>query len=84
MRIPRIYHPAPLAVGDVLDVSEDAAHHLSRVLRMTTDAPLELFDGSNQVFSARLSRVDKKPSRPECCRYARKIANRRCICTWGR
>lgn len=60
MRIPRIYHPAPLAVGDVLDVSEDAAHHLSRVLRMTTDAPLELFDGSNQVFSARLSLVDKK------------------------
>lgn len=60
MRIPRIYHPAPLTVGDVLDVSEDAAHHLSRVLRMTTDAPLELFDGSNQVFSARLSRVDKK------------------------
>lgn len=60
MRIPRIYHPAPLAVGTVLALDEDAAHHVSRVLRMTVDAPIALFDGSNHVFAARLTRVDKK------------------------
>ncbi|MGL4770880.1 MAG: RNA methyltransferase PUA domain-containing protein, partial [Plesiomonas shigelloides] len=50
MRIPRIYHPEPLTVGQLVTLSDDAANHVGRVLRMTADDELDLFDGSNQVF----------------------------------
>ncbi|WP_131865481.1 16S rRNA (uracil(1498)-N(3))-methyltransferase [Biostraticola tofi] len=59
MRIPRIYHPAPLAQGQTIALSEDAAHHL-RVLRMAPGQPIELFDGSNHIYSAQLEGLDKK------------------------
>jgi 16S rRNA (uracil1498-N3)-methyltransferase len=60
MRIPRIYHPAPLVVGQTIALSDDAAGHVGRVLRMSAGHALELFDGSNQVFSAEIVQADKK------------------------
>lgn len=60
MRIPRIYHPAPLVVGQTIALSDDAAGHVGRVLRMSAGQTLELFDGSNQVFSAEIVQADKK------------------------
>ena len=33
MRIPRIYEPAALQVGQTLALSEDGANHIGRVLR---------------------------------------------------
>lgn len=60
MRIPRIYHPAPLVVGQTIALSDDAAGHVGRVLRMSAGQALELFDGSNQVFSAEIVQADKK------------------------
>ncbi len=41
-------------------LSDEAANHVGRVLRMTEGQSLQLFDGSNQVFAAEIIRVDKK------------------------
>lgn len=60
MRIPRIYHPAALAAGDEIALSEEAANHVGRVLRMQPGDALTLFDGSNLTFSALISHADKK------------------------
>lgn len=63
MRIPRIYHPEPLLDFSELSLSEDAANHVGRVLRMQPGQLLQLFDGSNQVFEASITQVDKKSVR---------------------
>lgn len=60
MRIPRIYHPNRLHAHSEIDLSADAAHHVGRVLRMHTGDPLQLFDGSNQVFTGYILNADKK------------------------
>lgn len=60
MRIPRIYHPEPLASGSQISLCEDAANHIGRVLRMGLGQPLQLFDGSNQVFDAEITHASKK------------------------
>lgn len=60
MRIPRIYHPEPLASGSSIMLSDEAANHVGRVLRMSAGQHLHLFDGSNQVFPAEIAQVDKK------------------------
>ncbi|MEY4921486.1 MAG: ribosomal small subunit methyltransferase [Pseudomonadota bacterium] len=60
MRIPRIYHPQPLQANTELALSDDAANHVGRVLRMIEGQSLQLFDGSNQVFVAEIICADKK------------------------
>ena len=60
MRKPRIYHPELLTVGQQVALSDDAANHVGRVLRMGAGQPLQLFDGSNQLFEAEIVRADKK------------------------
>ena len=60
MRIPRIYHPEALAGQSLCTLSEDAANHVGRVLRMGEGAGLILFDGSNHIFHATLETVNKK------------------------
>lgn len=60
MRIPRIYHPSPLAGLDSCLLSEDAINHVGRVLRMKEGEQIILFDGSNHIFHARLQAVEKK------------------------
>ncbi|AOM40965.1 16S rRNA (uracil(1498)-N(3))-methyltransferase [Xenorhabdus hominickii] len=60
MRIPRIYHPEPLSVETEIYLSDDAANHVGRVLRMNHGQSLQLFDGSNQVFDAEITEANKK------------------------
>ncbi|MDE9462651.1 16S rRNA (uracil(1498)-N(3))-methyltransferase [Xenorhabdus bovienii] len=60
MRIPRIYHPERLSVESEIYLSDEAANHVGRVLRMSNGQPLQLFDGSNQVFDAELIEASKK------------------------
>ncbi len=60
MRIPRIYHPQPLQAGSEIMLSDEAANHIARVLRMGQGQVLELFDGSNLVFSAEILQAGKK------------------------
>ncbi|MGC6387942.1 16S rRNA (uracil(1498)-N(3))-methyltransferase [Ewingella sp. S1.OA.A_B6] len=63
MRIPRIYHPEPLNAHSEIALCEDAANHVGRVLRMQPGHLIQLFDGSNQVFEASITQVDKKSVR---------------------
>ncbi|WP_312980655.1 16S rRNA (uracil(1498)-N(3))-methyltransferase [Atlantibacter sp.] len=63
MRIPRIYHPELLSINTETALSDDAANHVGRVLRMGPDQLLQLFDGSNQIFDARITHADKKSVR---------------------
>lgn len=60
MRIPRIYHPEPLQAHGELTLNDEAANHVSRVLRMSEGQNLILFDGSNQIFNAKIFALDKK------------------------
>ncbi|REF26512.1 16S rRNA m(3)U-1498 methyltransferase [Xenorhabdus cabanillasii] len=60
MRIPRIYHPESLIVGTIINLSDDAANHVGRVLRMSNGQQLQLFDGSNQIFDAEITEASKK------------------------
>ncbi|CAO97876.1 16S rRNA (uracil(1498)-N(3))-methyltransferase [Erwinia tasmaniensis] len=60
MRIPRIYHPAPLDAGNEIALSEEAANHVGRVLRMGPGQRLELFDGTDLTFAAEITQADKK------------------------
>lgn len=79
MRIPRIHHPERLIVGSLIALSDDAANHVGRVLRMTAGQHLQLFDGSNQVFDAVITEAGKKTSRLKSSVANPTIGNRRCI-----
>ena len=59
MSLPRFFVAAPLALG-VHDLPEAQAHYLSRVLRLTAGAPVQLFDGSGQEYIGELTQVGKK------------------------
>ena len=48
------------SVGSQFALSDDAANHVGRVLRMTAGQHLQLFDGSNQVFDAVITEAGKK------------------------
>ena len=60
MRIPRIYHPE--LPGGEIALSDDAANHRPRAAHGCRRA-IQLFDGSNQVFDAEITRADKKRAR---------------------
>ena len=59
MSLPRFFVAAPLALG-VHDLPEAQAHYLSRVLRLTVGAAVQLFDGSGQEYIGELTSVSKK------------------------
>ena len=59
MSLPRFFVAAPLALG-VHELPEAQAHYLSRVLRLTVGAAVQLFDGSGQEYIGELIAVGKK------------------------
>ncbi|MGB5854260.1 MAG: 16S rRNA (uracil(1498)-N(3))-methyltransferase [Oceanisphaera sp.] len=63
MRIPRIYEPSPLHSGQELTLSEDAANHVGRVLRMQAGQALVLFNGQGGQFHADIIEANKKTVR---------------------
>ncbi|WP_067708828.1 MULTISPECIES: 16S rRNA (uracil(1498)-N(3))-methyltransferase [unclassified Erwinia] len=63
MRIPRIFHPEAITPGSEVALSDEAANHVGRVLRMTVGQTLELFDGNNLTFQAEIVHADKKSVR---------------------
>ena len=60
MRIPRIHVPAPLHVGAVLSLPEQAGEHLSRVLRLEPGHPLILFNGDGCEYHGRLAALARR------------------------
>lgn len=53
MRVPRIYEPQPLSIHAQLDLNEDAANHVGRVLRLNVGDQIWLFngEGDNQYLA---------------------------------
>lgn len=60
MRIPRIYQPHLLIPNQELSLTKEAANHVVRVLRLTTGAALNIFDGHGHEYSAVIHSVDKQ------------------------
>jgi 16S rRNA (uracil1498-N3)-methyltransferase len=60
MRIPRIYHPTPLVDQVELTLTEAAANHLTRVLRLGPGATITLFDGHGGEYTAELLEAGKR------------------------
>ncbi len=60
MRNPRIFSDQPLQAGNTIDLSESAANHVGRVLRMQPGEPLVLFNGQGGGWQATVASVSKK------------------------
>lgn len=60
MRIPRIYQNSPLRVGDTIPLTDDAANHVGRVLRMVPDQQVMLFNGFGGQYLANIVESGKK------------------------
>ena len=57
---PRIYCPQPLSTQQTIELDDQAATHLVRVLRMGDGEPLRLFNGDGHEYAASLCNVSKK------------------------
>jgi len=55
----RFFFPAPLGNGSEVRLPQEAAHHASRVLRLTLGDPLVLFNGGGGEYQARITRLDR-------------------------
>ncbi|MFK0572117.1 16S rRNA (uracil(1498)-N(3))-methyltransferase [Endozoicomonas sp.] len=60
MRNPRIYSDQPLQADSSIELSESAANHVGRVLRMKPDEPLILFNGQGGAWQGTVESVSKK------------------------
>ena len=58
MRIPRVYTPQPMAIGDSIELETGAARHLTSALRMNSGQLITLFNGQGGEYTAEL--VDAK------------------------
>lgn len=60
MRIPHIFQPGPLNIGEQVTLSDDAAGHIGRVLRMKPTQQVSLFNGEGGEYLCELEEVGKK------------------------
>lgn len=60
MRQVRVYHPQPLAINAIVELSDDAFGHVSRVLRMGQGDPITLFCGDGHDYHGEICQVSKK------------------------
>ncbi|MCT8866764.1 16S rRNA (uracil(1498)-N(3))-methyltransferase [Shewanella xiamenensis] len=60
MRVPRIYQPQPLAVNQQLNLDEDGAAHIGKVLRMGSGEQISLFNGDGNDYLAEIIDAGKK------------------------
>ncbi|MCQ4311406.1 16S rRNA (uracil(1498)-N(3))-methyltransferase [Pseudomonas stutzeri] len=59
MRLSRFFIDAPLSLG-IHALPEASAHYISRVLRLSAGAAVQLFDGSGDEYRGELAEVGKK------------------------
>ena len=59
MRIPRIYSPQSISIGDLIPLEQGPSHHLSSVLRMTAGQQVALFNGLGGEYRGELVEVRK-------------------------
>jgi 16S rRNA (uracil1498-N3)-methyltransferase len=55
----RFHCPAKLAVGAIVNLPQNAAHHAAKVLRMQVDDELTLFNGDGADYRAQILRINK-------------------------
>ena len=60
MRNPRIYTDQPLAKDQVVELTDSAANHVGKVLRMKPEEPLILFNGKGSSWQGTIQTVAKK------------------------
>lgn len=60
MRVPRLYTPQSLNGNSEVLLVDDAAHYISKVLRLRPEDRVTLFNGSDSEFQARIVAIDKK------------------------
>lgn len=60
MRSPRIYHSQPLHEQTTINLEPDAANHVGRVLRMSPEQSIKLFNGDGFDYHGTISAVSKK------------------------
>ncbi|RMF19043.1 MAG: 16S rRNA (uracil(1498)-N(3))-methyltransferase [Gammaproteobacteria bacterium] len=60
MSVPRFYVPAPLPLGQDIQIEGPAAHHIGRVLRMRVGEKVILFNGEGGTVSGPIVAVDKR------------------------
>ena len=56
---PRFFCPGDLSQGATRNLPEQAAHHASRVLRLTTGDPVILFNGAGGESDAQINSMGK-------------------------
>jgi 16S rRNA (uracil1498-N3)-methyltransferase len=59
MSTPRFYYPQALAIGSIIDLPAQTAHHVF-VLRLAVGDPIHLFNGEGGAYVATLLEVGKK------------------------
>lgn len=60
MRVPRLYQPGPLTVGQAITLDENGYTHAVRVLRLRSGAPLILFNGRGGEYPAVLEQTERR------------------------
>jgi 16S rRNA (uracil1498-N3)-methyltransferase len=59
MRIPRVYSPQTMAIGDCIELEVGAARHLTSALRMNSGQLVTLFNGQGGEYTAELVDAQK-------------------------
>ena len=59
MRLSRIYHPTPLTSRSHTELTDAAANHVARVLRLPVGSPLILFNGEGGEYPATIEALNK-------------------------
>lgn len=57
MTLPRFYHPHPLAAEQTVSLTDHAAHHAIRVLRLRQGSSITLFNGTGAEFTALITAI---------------------------
>lgn len=60
MRTPRVFHSTKLHGETLVELDDNAANHVARVLRLSRGAALILFDGEGGEYDAVLESLDKR------------------------
>jgi 16S rRNA (uracil1498-N3)-methyltransferase len=60
MRKTRVYIESGLQIGEIVNLNDDSAHHLGRVLKVRTGDFVQAFNGHGGCYDAEIVSVDKK------------------------
>lgn len=63
MAPPRFFVEAPLAAGDSLQLPDNTAHHLARVLRLAAGEQVVIFNGQGGEYLGNIEHIDSKQVR---------------------